>query len=212
MSRRVDAAAVAAGYAIGSIPFGLLLSRATRGRDPREMGSGSMGTTNVLRLAGPYVAAATFALDVGKGVAAVGIARGLGASPEGQAAAGFGAMVGHSWPAFAQYRGGKSVATALGALLLLSPPTSVWAVSGGVATLLTTRIVSAASLAAAASATLGSGVEAVRHGRRVPLAFTGVAAALVALRHSDNIRRLAAGTEPRVSLRRGVATETVGDL
>ena len=203
MSRRVDATAAVAGYAIGSIPFGLLLSRATRGRDPRETGSGSMGTTNVLRIAGPYVAGATFALDVGKGAAAVKVARAIGASPEGQAAAGLGAMLGHSWPAFAQFRGGKSVATGFGALLTISPAASAWAVGGGLATLLSTRLVSAASLVAAVSATVGSGVDAARHGRRVPLAFTGAAAALVAVRHAENIRRLAAGTEPRVSLSKG---------
>lgn len=189
-----------AGYAIGSIPFGLLLSRASRGRDPREVGSGSMGTTNVLRLAGPWVAGATFALDVGKGAAAVQAARMLGASAEGRAAAGLGAMVGHSWPAFAQYRGGKSVATGFGALLSVSPVASAWAVCGGLTTLLSTRIVSAASMVAAVSATVGAGVDAARHGRRVQLAFAGAAAALVAVRHAENIRRLAAGTEPRVRL------------
>lgn len=194
-----DAGAVAAGYALGSIPFGLLLARATRGLDVREVGSGSMGSTNVLRYAGPYVAGATFVLDVGKGTAAVLCARALGASPLGQAGAGLGAMVGHSWPAFAQYRGGKSVATGFGALMPLSPAASVSAVTGGLAALVTTRIVSVGSLAAAVSATVGAGVVTVRTGRPAPLAFAGLAAALIAVRHTANIRRIAGGTEPRLS-------------
>lgn len=200
MSGKINnAGAVAAGYAIGSIPFGLLLGRATRGLDVREVGSGSMGSTNVLRYAGPYVAGATFALDVGKGTAAVFCARALGASSAAEAAAGIGAMVGHSWPAFAQYRGGKSVATGFGALLPISPTASVWAVTGGLTALAATRVVSVASLAAAVSATVGAGVAGLRTGRRTPLLFAGSAAALIAIRHTSNIRRLAGGTEPRLT-------------
>ncbi len=127
-----DAGATAAGYVIGSIPFGLLLGRATRGLDVRETGSGSMGSTNVLRVAGPAAAGATFALDVGKGTAAVMCARAMGAGSGGQVAAGLAAMVGHSWPVFAGFRGGKSVATAFGALLAISPEVSAYAVAGGV--------------------------------------------------------------------------------
>lgn len=195
-----DAGATAAGYAIGSIPFGLLLGRAARGTDVRDTGSGSMGTTNVLRVAGPVAAGATFALDVGKGAAAVACARALGAGPAGEVAAGLGAMVGHSWPALAGFRGGKSVATAFGAVLALSPEVSVWAVVGGLTALTTTRIVSVGSLVAAGSATVAAGLQAARGGSRVPLVFTGLASALIAVRHTDNLRRLARGVEPRVSL------------
>jgi glycerol-3-phosphate acyltransferase PlsY len=197
-----DAGAGAAGYAIGSIPFGLLLGRATRGLDVREIGSGSMGSTNVLRAAGPAAAAATFALDVGKGTAAVYIARALGAGPAGQVAAGLGAMVGHSWPALAGFRGGKSVATAFGALLAISPEASGWALAGGLSTLAATRIVSLGSLMAAGSATVAAGVSAARGGPPAPLMFAGLASALIAVRHADNLRRLARGAEPRVGLPR----------
>ncbi len=199
-----DAGATAAGYVIGSVPFGLLLGRATRGLDVRETGSGSMGSTNVLRAAGPAAAAATFALDVGKGTAAVLCARRLGAGPAGQVGAGLAAMVGHSWPVFAGFRGGKSVATAFGGLLAISPEASAWAVAGGLSTLASTRIVSLGSLVAAGSATLGAGVATARGGPRGPLVFAGLATALIAIRHTDNLRRLARGLEPRVSLpRRG---------
>ena len=194
-----DAGAGAAGYAIGSIPFGLLLGRATRGLDVREVGSGSMGTTNVLRAVGPAAAAATFALDVGKGTAAVFAARALGAGPGGQVAAGLGAMVGHSWPALAGFRGGKGVATALGALLAISPGAAGWAVAGGLSTLAATRIVSLGSLAAAGSGTIATGVAVARGGRAEPLVFAGLASTLIAVRHADNLRRLARGLEPRVS-------------
>lgn len=201
----VDAGATATGYAIGSIPFGLLLGRASRGLDVREVGSGSMGSTNVLRVAGPVAAGMTFALDVGKGTAAVLCARALGASPNGQIGAGLGAMVGHSWPAFAGFRGGKSVATAFGVLLAISPEASAYAVAGGLSALAATRTVSVGSLAAAGSATVGAGIAVARGGSRAPLVFAGLASALVAIRHSDNLRRLARGLEPRLKLPRKAA-------
>jgi acyl phosphate:glycerol-3-phosphate acyltransferase len=197
-----DAGATASGYAIGSIPFGLLLGRAARGLDVREVGSGSMGSTNVLRAAGPAAAGATFALDVGKGTAAVFCARALGAGPSGQVAAGLAAMVGHSWPALAGFRGGKSVATAFGALLAISPQASACAVAGGLSALASTRIVSVGSLVAAGSATVGAGVFMARGGPRSPLVFAGLASALIAIRHTDNLRRLARGLEPRLGSRR----------
>jgi glycerol-3-phosphate acyltransferase PlsY len=196
----IDAGATAAGYAIGSVPFGLLLGRATRGLDVREVGSGSMGSTNVLRAVGPAAAATTFALDVGKGTAAVVCARALGAGPAGQVGAGLGAMVGHSWPAFAGFRGGKSVATAFGVLLATSPEASAWAVAGGLSALVATRTMSVGSLVAAGAATVGAGVSVARGGPRPPLVFAGLASALIALRHVDNLRRLARGLEPRVTL------------
>lgn len=203
MSRlRTELAATGAGYLLGSIPVGLLVGRAWRGRDVRETGSGSSGTTNVLRLAGPGAAAVTFALDVAKGSAGVGAARALGASPAGQVAAGLAACVGHSWPLFAGFRGGKSVATALGALIPMSPPASACAVTGGLCALFATRTVSVASLAAATSATVACGVRARSGGPAAPLVFAGLASALVAVRHTENLRRIVGGTEPRLGLAR----------
>lgn len=207
IARRLGGATVAAGtgYLIGSIPFGLLLGRAVRGLDVRDMGSGSIGTTNVLRAVGPGAAAATFALDVGKGAAAIRCARALDAGPAGEVTAGIAAMIGHSWPVFAGFRGGKSVATAFGVLLEVSPEASGWALAGGLTALTATRTMSVASLVAAGSATVGAGVATARGGDVAPLVFAGLASALIVVRHSANVRRLLRGLEPRVSLPRTVA-------
>lgn len=200
--RPADVTAIAAGYAIGSIPVGLLLGRALRGLDVREHGSHSIGTTNVLRQMGPAAAAATFALDVAKGSAAVVVARRLGAGREGQALAGFSSMVGHAWPVFAEFRGGKSVATGFGALLPVTRWGSAGAVVTGMSALLGTRIVSVGSLSACAGAVAGAAIEATRTGDRTPLALALLATGLIGVRHSANVRRLLRGQEPRASLRR----------
>jgi glycerol-3-phosphate acyltransferase PlsY len=201
-----DLAATGAGYALGSLPVGLWLGRRIRQVDVRNFGSGSMGTTNVLRTVGPAAALTTFVLDVGKGSAAVLVARALGADAAGQAAAGFAAVVGHSWPMLARFRGGKSVATAFGGLLVVSPVASACAVAVGLPALVGTRIVSVGSLSAAAAATLGSGVHwAVGGGSPEAFAYTAGVTAVVVARHRANLRRLARGEEPQVSLHRRVA-------
>jgi glycerol-3-phosphate acyltransferase PlsY len=197
-----DLTASAAGYLIGSVPIGLLAGKAIRGLDVREYGSGNIGTTNVYRILGPTAAALTFALDVGKGAGAVLVARRLGADPTGQAAAGVAAVIGHSWPVFAKFRGGKGVATSFGALLLVTPETTVYAVVGGVSALLLTRIVSVGSLSAAISAMLGATVHVIRTSDPIPLAFSAAASALIAYRHADNLKRLIRGQEPRFSWRK----------
>jgi glycerol-3-phosphate acyltransferase PlsY len=201
-----DLAATGAGYALGSLPVGLWLGRRIRRIDVRNFGSGSMGTTNVLRTVGPAAALATFVLDVGKGSAAVLVARALGADAAGQAAAGFAAVVGHSWPALARFRGGKSVATAFGGALVLSPVGSACAVVVGLPALAGTRIVSVGSLSAALAATVGSGVHwAVGGGSPEAFAYVAGVTAVVVLRHRANLRRLARGEEPQVTLHRRVA-------
>ena len=201
-----DLAATGAGYALGSLPVGLWLGRRIRQVDVRNFGSGSMGTTNVLRTIGPAAALATFVLDVGKGSAAVLVARALGADAAGQAAAGFAAVVGHSWPMLARFRGGKSVATAFGGLLVVSPVASACAAAVGLPALVGTRIVSVGSLSAAAAATLGSGVHwAAGGGSAEAFAYTAGVSAVVVVRHRANLRRLARGEEPQVSLRRRMA-------
>lgn len=196
--RWADSRALVTGYVFGSVPFGLMLGWATRGLDVRGEGSGSTGSTNVARVAGPAAGALTFALDTAKGTAAVTLARRTGAGPGGQVAAGLGAMLGHAFPVFAGFRGGKCVATGFGALIPQSPEVTAYAVAGGLSTLAATRTVSLASLVAATSATVGAGVSAVRGGSRSVLLFTGLAGALIALRHADNVRRLARGVEPRL--------------
>ena len=192
----------ALGYAIGSIPFGLWMGRATTGRDVRDQGSGSMGTTNVLRMAGPVVGAAVFGLDVAKGTAAVLGARALGGDRYAQSAAGIAAVVGHSWPALARFRGGKSVATAFGGLLVISPAGSVAALAGGLGALGASRRMSVGSLAAASAATVVTGLEWGRNRNLAPFLFTAGVTTVIVFRHAANIRRLLSGTEPTVSFRR----------
>ena len=194
-----DITACAAGYLIGSVPIGLLAGKAIRGVDVRDLGSGNIGTTNVYRILGPSAAAVTFALDVAKGAGAVVLAEKMGADRTGQAAAGLAAVVGHSWPLFARFRGGKGVATGFGAILIVSPEATAYAIVGGVAALVVTRIVSVGSLSAAMSATLGATVHVIRTSDAVPLAFSALVTALIAYRHRDNLKRLFRGQEPRLS-------------
>lgn len=195
------AASCAAGYLIGSVPFGLIVGRAVGGLDVRDFGSGNMGTANVLRTVGARAGAITFALDVAKGVAAISVARRCGADPVAQAAAGLAACVGHSWPVFARFRGGKAVATAFGGLLMVSPEAAAWATAGGIGALALSRTMSVGSLTAAGTATFGAGLESARRHDAVPFVFTALASSLVVVRHAANIRRIARGEEPQVSAR-----------
>jgi acyl phosphate:glycerol-3-phosphate acyltransferase len=194
-------ASCGAGYLIGSVPFGLIVGRAVGGLDVRDFGSGNMGTANVLRTVGARAGALTFALDVAKGAAAIGLARRWGADPTAQAAAGLAACVGHSWPVFARFRGGKAVATAFGGLLMVSPEAAAWATVGGLGALALSRTMSVGSLTAAGTATLGAGLESSRRHDAVPFVFTALASTLVIVRHSANIRRIARGEEPQLSTR-----------
>jgi glycerol-3-phosphate acyltransferase PlsY len=195
------AASCTAGYLIGSVPFGLIVGKTVGGLDVRDFGSGNMGTANVLRTVGARAGALTFALDVAKGAAAIGLARRWGADPTTQAAAGLAACVGHSWPVFARFRGGKAVATAFGGLLMVSPEAAAWATVGGLGALALSRTMSVGSLTAAGTATLGAGLESSRRHDAVPFVFTALASTLVIVRHAANIRRIARGEEPQLSTR-----------
>jgi glycerol-3-phosphate acyltransferase PlsY len=195
------AASCTAGYLIGSVPFGLIVGRTVGGLDVRDFGSGNMGTANVLRTVGARAGALTFALDVAKGAAAIRLARRWGADPTAQAAAGLAACVGHSWPVFARFRGGKAVATAFGGLLTVSPEAAAWATVGGLGALALSRTMSVGSLTAAGTATLGAGLESSRRHDAVPFIFTALASTLVIVRHAANIRRIARGEEPQLSTR-----------
>src|SRR5580693_906112 len=195
------AAGCAAGYVIGSVPFGLMVGKAVGGLDVRDFGSGNMGTANVLRTMGARAGALTFGLDVAKGAVAVGVARRLGADPAAQAAAGLAACVGHSWPVFARFRGGKAVATAAGALVVVSPEAFAFAAAGGIGGILLTKTMSVGSLAAAGLGAFGAGLDAIRTRDAVPFVFAALASTLVVVRHVPNIRRLARGEEPKLSSR-----------
>jgi glycerol-3-phosphate acyltransferase PlsY len=182
------------GYALGSIPFGLLLTRAAGLGDIRKIGSGNIGATNVLRTGRMGLAAATVLLDGGKGALAVLLAARFGGEL-GMAAAGIGAALGHMFPVWLRFRGGKGVATGFGVLLAAAPMAAAWAALVWLATLAMTRISSASALLASLAAPIV--ITALDYGR--PLAAMAlVIAALIWQRHRGNIARLLAGTEPRI--------------
>ena len=184
---------LALGYLLGSVPWGLLLTRAAGLGDIRSIGSGNIGATNVLRTGNKTLAAATLALDILKGVAALALARMLWGETAGLLA-GFGAMLGHSFPVWLGFKGGKGVATGGGVLLAAAWWLGLGAALVWLVMALVTRISSASALAACAAAP----VIAAAAGRWDLAIFSAGIAALVAWRHKANIARLLAGTEPRI--------------
>lgn len=183
------------GYLLGSIPFGLILTRLSGRGDIREIGSGNIGATNVLRTGSKGLAAATLILDAVKGGLAVWIAQNyLPGIPGGDRFAAAGALVGHLYPVWLRFRGGKGVATLLGILLVLLFSAGLIYAAVWIGLLIVLRISSVAGMAAAASAPLSALLLGVTN--MVPM-LTGFAL-LVIWKHKDNLARLIAGTEPRV--------------
>jgi glycerol-3-phosphate acyltransferase PlsY len=195
MNEALDLALLAfAGYLLGSIPFGLVLTRLAGLGDIRRIGSGNIGATNVLRTGRKGLAAATLLLDAAKGAAAVLIGARLAGDP-GLLAAGFGAILGHLFPVWLGFKGGKGVATGLGVLLAAAPLAGLGAALVWLGTALATRISSASALAACIAAPVIAALLATP----LPVeALVVVTAALIVGRHHANIRRLLAGTEPRI--------------
>jgi len=187
--------ALALGYLLGSIPFGLVLTRLAGKGDVRDIGSGNIGATNVLRTGSKVLAAATLVLDCLKATAAILLVRRLWPDFENFAAAG--ALIGHLYPVWLKLRGGKGVATLLGVLIPLMPLGAVVYAIVWLGLFFLIRISSVAGIAAAISAP----VSAVLFGDqlRFPM-FLGFAL-LVIWKHRENIARLKAGTEPRVEKR-----------
>jgi glycerol-3-phosphate acyltransferase PlsY len=182
------------GYLLGSIPFGLLAARIGGKGDIRDIGSGNIGATNVLRTGSKGLAAVTLLLDIAKGAAAVLIARALFDDPAADRFAATGALLGHLYPVWLKFRGGKGVATFLGILVPLIPEAALVFALLWVGLLLTVRISSVSGMVAAASAPL----TAFAMGDRTLAAMLLAFALLIIWRHQENIRRLMAGTEPRV--------------
>ena len=187
--------ALALGYLLGSIPFGLLLTRAAGLGDIRAIGSGNIGATNVLRTGRKGLAAATLILDGLKGFAAVWIATRFG--PLAAIAAAVGAVVGHMFPVWLRFKGGKGVATTLGVMWGLSWPVGAIACA---AWLLIAAVFRYSSLAALLSIVLGAIAAWLTVDWRVALAIT-VLVPLVWLRHHENIARLLKGTESKIGQR-----------
>jgi len=190
--------AAAFGYLLGSIPFGLVLTRAAGLGDIRSIGSGNIGATNVLRTGNKGLAAATLVLDSGKGAFAALLAGWL-VSPDAAAAAGLFAVIGHNFPVWLNFKGGKGVATTLGVLLAVSWPVGVAACLTWVAVAAIARISSLSALLALLLAPVYAGFWA---GRSV-VAMAAILAILGFARHSANIRRLLDGTEPKIGQKKG---------
>lgn len=181
------------GYLLGSIPFGILVTRAMGLGDLRSIGSGNIGATNVLRTGNKGAALATLLLDGGKGAAAVLLARGFVGEDAAQVA-GFAAFIGHLYPVWLGFRGGKGVATFLGLFLALDWRVGVALCLTWLVTAAVTRVSSIAALVAAASA--GGWILWLTDGSLLVLAL--VLTVLVYVRHSENLKRIKAGTEPRI--------------
>ncbi len=188
------------GYLLGSIPFGLVLTRLAGLGDIRRIGSGNIGATNVLRTGNKALAAATLLLDSGKGAAAALIALALFGEEAALLAAG-GAMLGHSFPVWLGFRGGKGVATALGVLLAVSWPTGLIACATWLAVAFLFRISSLSALTALGLSPLAGWW----FGGPAVAGLCLFIAVLVAVRHAANIRRLLKGEEPKISFSRKAA-------
>jgi acyl phosphate:glycerol-3-phosphate acyltransferase len=185
------------GYLLGSIPWGLLLTRLAGRGDIRAIGSGNIGATNVLRTGSKGLAALTLLLDLGKGLVAVLIGARWG--PSAALAAAGAAVLGHMFPVWLGFRGGKGVATAVGVLLALCWPVALLAFAVWLAVALILRYSSLAALVGA----LAAAALAPLFATSARAAVIAAIALVVILRHHENIRRLLAGTESRISFSKG---------
>ena len=187
-----------AAYLIGSIPFGVIVGR-LRGFDPRAVGSGNIGMTNVARAGGSSAAALTFAGDVLKGAVPVAAARALGFLPSQLAWIALAAFVGSICSIFLRFSGGKGVSAALGIWVMLSPFALLFAMAAFAIALVSFRIMSLASIVAALVIPIAV---AAAGGPQPYLVLALVISGLVLLRHSENIQRLLRGAEPRFGERK----------
>lgn len=193
-------------YLLGSVPWSYLVVLLLRRRDLREVGSGNVGATNVLRAAGKGPATLALLLDVGKGVAAVQLARAAGAPPGVVGAAALAVVVGHVFPVFLRFRGGKGVATTAGALGSLAPLPALLSAVLFALVVAWRRYVSLGSILGVGAFPVFLHLCGLLGWTPAPslalLATAAAAAALVVLRHAGNLRRLRAGVEPRLGERR----------
>lgn len=182
------------GYLLGSIPFGVLVTRIMGLGDLRKIGSGNIGATNVLRTGNKGAALATLLLDGGKGAVAVLIARAMTGHEDAAQLAGLAAFLGHLFPVWLGFKGGKGVATFLGTLLALAWPVGIAACLTWLATAVVSRISSLSALVAATLAVAWAAL--LGQGHMIYLIV--ILATLVFWKHLPNIERLKAGSEPRI--------------
>ena len=192
------AGAALAGYLVGSIPFGLVFAFCAGYGDIRNLGSGNIGATNVLRTGNKALAAATLLLDGCKGAAAVLIVARFGPGPETALISGFSAVLGHNFPVWLRFKGGKGVATSLGVLLAAAWPVGLAACMAWLAAAALTRYSSLGALCALVSAPFFAHWLA-----SPPVTALAVSLALLGIaRHHANIRRLLKGDEPKMGRKR----------
>jgi glycerol-3-phosphate acyltransferase PlsY len=184
-------------YLIGSIPFGLLLTRVAGLGDVRKIGSGNIGATNVLRTGNKAIAAATLALDIGKGFVAVALGWRFG-GPDLAVLTAYGAMLGHCFPVWLKFKGGKGVATFLGVVTGLAAPLSLICAVAWIVAVLITRWSSVGGILAAVTAPAAAYVM----GDQQIFEATASMALLVCVRHHENIKRLLKGEEPKIGKNR----------
>jgi glycerol-3-phosphate acyltransferase PlsY len=187
------------GYLLGAIPTGLIVGRVARGIDIREYGSGRTGFTNVLRTVGARWGIVALVGDLAKGVAPVLIARFVVDEPYVQMTAGLAAAVGHDWPVFAGFQGGRGVATSFGVALAMSPIPAAALVPFGLGLVAVTRMMSVMSVGMApVLAIVFVVLAAMGYHSWAYAIYAIVAAGLVLVLHRENIERILAGTEPKI--------------
>jgi acyl phosphate:glycerol-3-phosphate acyltransferase len=197
-------------YFLGSIPFGLILAKLFGGTDVRKKGSGNIGATNVARVVGPLAGILTLIFDVAKGAAAVLLAERLSNdSAKWMMIAAVAALVGHCFPVWLKFKGGKGVATAAGVFLVLSPPAFLGAVILFLLVVIVWRYVSLGSIsAAAAMPLLMYFLWAPHHAPPLAITFGALATALLIIfKHRGNLQRLLEGAEPKFSFSKNKDTE-----
>ena len=193
------AAVLVLSYLVGSVPWGYMLLAWGRGVDIREYGSGRIGMANVLRTGGSKVAGLVLALDLGKGILAVLLARAVIDATAGEVVAGLAVLAGHNWPVFLQFKGGRGVVTGLGGLAVMAPMAAGLGALVFIPITLGSRYLSLGSMIAvvvAAISMLALGLAGVYSSGYTLYAF--VASAIILWQHRDNIRRIRQGTERRL--------------
>jgi glycerol-3-phosphate acyltransferase PlsY len=186
---------IVVGYFIGSIPFALILARRWGTRDLRQVGSGNLGAANVMRASGIAAGVVVALLDLAKGAASVALAEHFDGSVAGCAAAGVAAIVGHVYPVWLRFRGGKGVATACGVFLVLTPIAALWAFVLFVVGVWITDYVSVGSVLATAAL---PPIAFATGSPPVVVLYAVAAATLIIFRHRSNLSRLRMGTERRL--------------
>lgn len=190
------AALVGVAYLLGSVAFAVLLVRLTTGKDIRAEGSGNAGATNVLRSHGKRLGLAVAALDIGKGALAVSLVRLVTADPRYAAAAAFAVILGHVFPIYYGLRGGKGVATAVGAFIVIAPWATLLCVGVFIAVVAATRYVSLGSVIAMVLLPPVAGL--VFDAPRAVVMAAAATAVLIVLKHRENLKRLASGQERKL--------------